>query len=147
MHLLWRALNVAPLLFHNPINNSIKEQVMLQGSFPREIRPGAPGPPEALNPSNVLMVSLTSPENSSHPPVGGRLYKLLHAWRLITSYPWVLQSVGGFHIETLGPPVQHSIPPPIALTAPQRALVQQILGALALKGALEPSPTGGPLFP
>ncbi len=81
----------------------------------------------------------------SDPHVGGRLKSYLAEWSHITSNPWVLQCVGGYHLEFKNrPPIsQHTTLSTVVQPGPECQAVSREVSSLLKKRAIEqvtPSP-------
>ena len=58
-------------------------------------------------------------------PQTGRLNHFVQKWMMFTQDSWVLQTVQGYHIEFMNPPVQHSFPGMPSLSPSQETVVDQ----------------------
>ncbi|XP_078518429.1 uncharacterized protein LOC144783208 [Lissotriton helveticus] len=68
--------------------------------------------------------------------VGGRLSLFLAEWAVLTSDPWVLETVQGFYIEFYGTPVQTSQPRPLVFSTLEESLIDREVHDLLSKGAI-----------
>ena len=81
--------------------------------FLPEADPGADAGDAATLDPDLLLVSMPH-TTLDHIPVGGRLRYFTHAWSAITADAWILNSVEGFVIDILTPPLLNIIPPPFS---------------------------------
>ena len=70
----------------------------------------------------------------------GNLANFLLSWRSITSDPWVLEAVSGYHLEFCTKPVQTKLPNPPILSVADKEIIDQELHKLLHKGAKEQAP-------
>ena len=69
--------------------------------------------------------------------VAGRLAKFVNTWKvLLTQDSWVLQTVKGFQIPSVGQPVQHQRPAIPCFPLEQLAQIQEEISSLREKGAI-----------
>ncbi|XP_044128788.1 uncharacterized protein LOC122922292 [Bufo gargarizans] len=114
---------------------------ILLRSFRPEAANGVRGLSGEIPISESPSVSLPPVGASLVPCVGGRLRLCFHVWSSITSDPWVLTTVQGFHIELTGSPNLIPSPPPLPLAPPNRELVDLELFSLFQKRAIERAPS------
>ena len=74
-------------------------------------------------------------------PQTGRLNHFVQKWMMFTQDSWVLQTVQGYHIEFMNPPVQHSFPGMPSLSPSQETVVDQEMKELSAKEAIHQIPT------
>ena len=69
----------------------------------------------------------------------GNPVKHMITWRQITSDPWVLESVSGYHLEFEDDviPIQSSLPNPPTLNQHEESIMNNEVGKLVTKGATE----------
>lgn len=67
----------------------------------------------------------------------GNLTKHLLTWRKITSDPWILETVSGYHLEFSCDTVQTSLPCPPILSSSKRDILDEEFHKLLGKGAIE----------
>ena len=70
----------------------------------------------------------------------GNLANFLLSWRSITSDPWVLEAVSGYHLEFCTKPVQTKLPNPPILSVADKEIIDEELHKLLHKGAIEQAP-------
>ena len=68
--------------------------------------------------------------------VAGRLAKFVNIWKVLTQDSWVLQTVKGFQIPSVGQPVQHQRPAIPCFPLEQLAQIQEEISSLREKGAI-----------
>ncbi|KAJ1170247.1 hypothetical protein NDU88_002127, partial [Pleurodeles waltl] len=69
--------------------------------------------------------------------VGERIVLFLTNWQMLTTYPWVLQTVSGYCIELYSTPIQHCHPKPLVFSKEQEELLSQGIHSLILKQVIE----------
>ena len=74
-----------------------------------------------------------SPE--SHTYVGNLLHNL-DIWRKITTDPWFLETVSGYHLESDTLPVQSVLPRPTPFSEREKQLIDEEITKLLTKGAI-----------
>ena len=65
----------------------------------------------------------------------GNLLHNLKFWRKITSDPWVLETVSGYHLEFNTLPVQSVLPRPPPFSEREKQLIDEEITKLLTKGA------------
>ena len=70
--------------------------------------------------------------------VAGRLGQFVNTWKVLTSNPWVLQTVKGFRIPFTSLPSQTTQPAELVFPSEQAAQVREELQSLLVKGAVVP---------
>lgn len=72
----------------------------------------------------------------------GNLAKRMVTWRQITSDPWVLESVSGYHLEFENDmiPIQSSLPIPPMLNQHEESIMNNEAEKLVTKDAIEKHP-------
>ena len=74
-----------------------------------------------------------SPESRA---IAGNLLHNLDVWRKITSDPWVLETVSGYHLEFNALPVQLVLPRPPPFSEREKQLIDEEFTKLLTKGAI-----------
>ena len=74
-----------------------------------------------------------SPESHAY---AGNLLHNLDVWRKITSDPWVLETVSGYHLEFDSLPVQSVLPRPPPFSEREKQLIDEEITKLLTKGAI-----------
>ena len=74
-----------------------------------------------------------SPEPHAY---AGNLLHNLDVWRKITSDPWVLETVSGYHLEFDSLPVQSVLPRPPPFSEREKQLIDEEIAKLLTKGAI-----------
>ena len=74
-----------------------------------------------------------SPESHA---IAGNLLHNLDVWRKITSEPWVLETVSGYHLEFNALPVQLVLPRPPPFSEREKQLIDEEITKLLTKGAI-----------
>ena len=74
-----------------------------------------------------------SPESHAY---AGNLLHNLEVWRRITSDPWVLETVSGYHLEFNTLPVQSVLPRPPPFSEREKQLIDEEITKLLTKGAI-----------
>ena len=74
-----------------------------------------------------------SPESHAY---AGNLLHNLDVWRKITSDPWVLETVSGYHLEFDNLPVQSVLPRPPPFSEREKQLIDEEITKLLTKGAI-----------
>ena len=74
-----------------------------------------------------------SPESHAY---AGNLMHNLDVWRKITSDPWVLETVSGYHLEFDTLPVQSVLPRPPPFSEREKQLIDEEITKLLTKGAI-----------
>ena len=74
-----------------------------------------------------------SPESHAY---AGNLLHNLDVWRKITSDPWVLETVSGYHLEFESLPVQSVLPRPAPFSEGEKQLIAEEITKLLTKGAI-----------
>ncbi|CAH2324444.1 Hypothetical predicted protein, partial [Pelobates cultripes] len=101
---------------------------------------------EAPHTADGLMVSaIPFPSPSIH-SVGGRLLHFIEVWQHLTTDSWVLNTVLGYRIEFVQPPVQTAWPHRIAFSSHDWDLVAKEILSLREKGAIFQVPSPFPGF-
>ena len=77
-------------------------------------------------------VNISSPESHAY---AGNLMHDLDVWRKITSDPWVLETVSGYHLEFNTLSVQSVLPRPPPFSEREKQLIDEEITKL-LKGAI-----------
>ncbi|XP_044140287.1 uncharacterized protein LOC122930766 [Bufo gargarizans] len=107
-----------------------------------EVDKGVADPIEEINLHDALTVSPPPSGDSLVHCIGGRLRRFSPAWAEITSDPWVLSTVEGFHVELVGSPDLIAPPPTSRFSHPGTAQVDLELLSLYHKRAIERAPRG-----
>ena len=74
-----------------------------------------------------------SPESHAY---AGNLLHNVDVWRKITSDPWVLETVSGYHLEFHTLPVQSVLPRPPPFSEREKQLIDDEITKLLTKGAI-----------
>ena len=77
-------------------------------------------------------------------PHGGRPRLFLHKWKLLSSDPWELESVQGFHLNLLSIPYQDQWPVVRSMPAAEEQAIQDEVEALLQKEAVSMVPASTP---
>ena len=83
-------------------------------------------------------VSLTNVAGLDKYPTAGRTRVCSHNWAQITTDPWILDTVQGYHLELESRPWQQFPPPALHLNPQECSLVQEEVEKLIQKGAISP---------
>ena len=73
----------------------------------------------------------------NHLPLAGRLKHCLTNWELITSDPWVLETVRGLKLNFLSPPYQAHPPHQVSQTEQTKQLINLEIQGMLAKGAVQ----------
>lgn len=133
---IWEQELQAPTTMQGPRKEHPKEDLLQQSPPVQDNQQHSQGKvskshmPVNLNTPLITLLGLDAL------PPAGRTQHCMENWRKLTSDPWVLDVVKGYHLDLEQWPFQQVPPNPSVLSRKDQVLVQTEVGKMLLKGAI-----------